>query len=122
MRRALAALAFAMPALCIAKPPPCTNWPMNMALTVLKNAGVTDPTKLDESKTKFIQLASEPIGKGVYRQIYDITFYEKTGAEIEVVTSTKASWKECSLDSVDVYIVSKKYNSDAPTSAYSPQH
>lgn len=90
---------------------------MNMALTVSKKAGVTDPTKLDESKTKFLQLASEPIGKGVYRQVYDIAFYEKSGAAIEVVTSTRASWQECSLASVDVYIVSRKYNSDAPLSA-----
>lgn len=113
-------IAFLAPALCMAKSPPCASWPTNMALVVLKNSGITDPTKLDESKTEAVQIASEPIGKGIYKQVYDITFHEKSGRTIEVVTSGKASWEECSISGVDVYIVFRKFNSNGRIEAVRP--
>jgi hypothetical protein len=75
---------------------------------------MTDPTKIDESKTHIVRLASEKIGKDLYRQIYDITFVEKTGATIRVVTSNKASWQECSMSGVDVYVVSRHLGGPDP--------
>lgn len=94
--------------------PSCPSWPTNMSYTVLKNAGLTDESKLDLSRTKAVRLASEKIGKDRYRQIYDITFREKSGGEIRVVTSSVASSDECSISSVDIYVVARKFNSDAP--------
>ncbi|WP_238537985.1 hypothetical protein [Paraburkholderia atlantica] len=79
-----------------------------MALVHLKNAGITDPTKIDESKTKAVRLASEKVGKDLYRQIYDITFIEKNGPRIEVITSSEASAQECSMSGVDVFVVSRR--------------
>jgi hypothetical protein len=114
MKRWLVALVLTAPVLCLAKSPPCASWPTNMAWTVLENAGIVAATKLDESKTRAVRLASERIGKDLYRQIYEITFYWKTGQKIEVLTSSTASSEECSISSVDVYVVSKKFNSDAP--------
>lgn len=105
----VAALTLALPALCsAASPMQCASWPTNMAEVHLKNAGITDPTQLDESKTRAVRLASEKIGKDLYRDVYDITFYEKSGTAIEVITSSKASSSECSMSGVDVYVVSKK--------------
>jgi hypothetical protein len=121
MRLLLTFAALAVPVFCMAKSPPCSSWPTNMALTVLKNAGITDPTKLDESKTSAVQVASENIGKGLYKQVYDITFHEKTGRAIEVITSGKASWNECSMSSVDVYIVFRKFNSDGDIQTVHPK-
>ncbi len=89
-------------------PTQCVSWPKNIAEVKLKNAGITDPTKLDESKTRAVRIASQKVGKDLYRDVYDITFYEKSGNAIEVVTSSEASSSECSMGSVDVYVVSKK--------------
>ena len=107
-RLALACLFLAAPALCLAASPQCASWPTSMALVHLKNAGITDPTKVDESKTKAVRLASEKIGKDLYRQIYDITFHETAGRDIEVITSSEASSSECSMGGVSVYVVSRK--------------
>jgi len=79
-----------------------------MAISGLKNAGITDPKKLDESRTKAVLLASEKTGKDLYRQIYDITFVDKSGAKFQVITSSEASSSECSMSGVDVYVVTQK--------------
>ncbi len=81
---------------------------MNMAQVHLKNAGITAPDQLDESKTRSVRLASQKIGKDLYRDVYDITFYEKSGRTIEVITASESSSSECSMSGVDVYVVSKK--------------
>ncbi|HKT96928.1 MAG TPA: hypothetical protein VJS30_10370 [Paraburkholderia sp.] len=99
----------ALPALALAaSPAQCVSWPTNMAEVKLKNAGITDPTKLDESKTRAVRIASQKVGKDLYRDVYDITFYEKSGRAIEVIMSSEASSSECSMGSVDVYVVSQK--------------
>lgn len=104
-----AALLLVVPALSLAASPvQCVSWPVNVAQAKLKNEGITDPTKLDESKTRAVRLASQKVGKDLYRDVYDITFYEKSGRTIEVITSSEASSVECSMGSVDVFVVSKK--------------
>lgn len=88
--------------------PDCTGvdrWPTNMAFVHLKNAGLTDNNKLDFTKTKTIRLASEKIGKDIYRQIHYIIFTEKSGNTIEVITSNNTSNDECSMSGVDVFVV-----------------
>ncbi|WP_176026126.1 hypothetical protein [Robbsia andropogonis] len=108
MKRLFLTLLLAAPLVCLAKAPACATWPTNMAIASLKNAGITDPTRLDESKTNAVLLASEKTGQDLYRQIYNITFFEKSGTKIQVITSSVASSTECSMSGVDVYIVSKK--------------
>jgi len=98
------------PLLAFSKTPNCTGkeqWPASMSFVHLKNANLTDNNKLDFTKTKIIRLASEKIGKDIYRQIHYITFIEKSGNIIEVITSSEASNEECSMSDVDVYIVSR---------------
>jgi hypothetical protein len=100
----LAAPAFAA----TTSPTQCVSWPKNIAEVKLKNAGIADPAKLDESKTRAVRIASQKIGRDLYRDVYDITFHEKGGTVIEVITSSEASSSECSMGSVDVYVVSRK--------------
>ena len=93
-----------------AKDPDCTSvdgWATSMAFVHLKNAGITDNYKVDFSKTKTIRLASEKIGKDLYRQIHHVTFTENSGSTIEVITMNDASHQECSMSGVDVFVVSK---------------
>ncbi len=78
-----------------------------MAFVHLKNAGITDNIKLDFSKTKTVRLASEKIGEDLYRQIHRVTFTEKNGNIIEVITVNDCSSKECSMGGVEVFVVSK---------------
>jgi hypothetical protein len=104
-----AAFAFAVPALCFAgSPPGCKSWPTNIAIVYLKNAGMTDPIKLDESKTHAVRIASERIGKDLWRDVYDIKFYEHGGRSFEVITSSEASSQECSMSAPTVWVVSQK--------------
>ena len=79
-----------------------------MAFVHLKNAGVTDNAKLDFSKIKVVRLASERIGKDLYRQLHLVRFVERTGNVIEVITANDASNKECSVSAVDVYVISRR--------------
>ncbi|WP_321884757.1 hypothetical protein [Paraburkholderia bannensis] len=108
MLAAFAALLLTPIASFAASPAQCVSWPKNIAEVKLKNAGITDITKLDRSKTHAVRIASEKVGKDLYRDVYDITFYEKSGRAIEVITSSEASSYECSMGSVDVFVVSEK--------------
>ena len=90
--------------------PDCSDpkrWPTLMAIAYLKNIKVLDPTRLDQSKTKARRIASEPLGKGVYRQVHHVTLMEKTGKTIEAITVNDASTQECSMSDVDVFVVTR---------------
>jgi hypothetical protein len=53
-------------------------------------------------------LASEQIGKDLYRQVHLVTVTEKSGIKIEVVTVNDASTQECSMTGVDVYVIKER--------------
>ena len=100
-----------------AQTPDCTGserWPTSMAFTHLKNAGLTDNDQLDFTKTKTERIASEPIGRApaplrsLFRQVHHVTFVEKSGRSIEVITVNTASRVECSESSVQVFLVSRQ--------------
>jgi len=94
----------------LSKSPDCSGpdrWPASMAFVHLKNAGITTNEKVDFSKVKTTRLASEKIGKDLYRQVHLVIFIEKSGNVIEVITSNDASNKECSMSDVDVFVVSR---------------
>ena len=99
-----------------AKNPDCTGperWPSSMAFVYLKNAEIIDSDTLDFDKTRAVRLASEKIGKDLYRQVHLITFVKKSGEIVKTITLNDASHEECSVSGVDVYVVSK-YLGDTP--------
>jgi hypothetical protein len=85
-----------------------------MAFVHLKNAGLIDNKSVDSSKTKTLRIASERIGKGLWRQVYDVTFTKITGDTIEAIAVHNSSFEECSMTGVDVYVVSKHLDRDRP--------
>ena len=94
-----------------AKTPDCTKpdaWPAGVAFTHLKNAGALDNSGLDFSKTKVTGLASEKIGKDLYRQVHLVQFVKRSGEDVLAMTVNEASSQECSMSNVDVYLVSKQ--------------
>lgn len=92
--------------------PDCSGgWPTNMAFALLKNAGITNNDKVDFSKTKTVRIASEKIGRDLWRQVYDVTFTEYSGRRIEAIAVHEASRKECSMSEVELYVVSQRLGS-----------
>ena len=77
MTRYALLLVLAIPSMCFAKWTPCASWPTNAAAVHLQNAGLVKIDQLDEAKTKAVPIASEKIGKDLYRQVFDITLYAK---------------------------------------------
>ncbi len=99
-----------VPSCVFAKDPDCTGtdrYPTSMAFVYLKNAGIANNNTLDFSKTKTTRLASEKIGKNLYHQVHLITYIEKSGKNIEVITVNDASSEECSMSDVEVFLVAK---------------
>lgn len=95
----------------LASAPDCSGaerWPTSMAFVHLKNAGVTSNDELDFAKTRTTRIASEKIGEDLYRQVHQVTFAEKSGDIIEVLTVNDASSEECSMSGVRVWLVSRK--------------
>jgi hypothetical protein len=91
--------------------PDCSaGWPTNMAFVHLKNAGLADNYSVDFSKTKTVHLASEKVGKDLWRQVSHITFTKKSGDALEAIAVHDASQEECSMTGVEVFVVSKHLN------------
>jgi hypothetical protein len=101
----------ALPSFLFAGSPECddpNNWAPSMAFVHLKNAGLIYNDTTDFTKTKVVRLASEKIGKDLYRQVHLVIFTEKSGNKIEVITVNDASHEECSMSGVEVFVVSKQ--------------
>ncbi|CAG22533.1 hypothetical protein PBPRB0660 [Photobacterium profundum SS9] len=99
--------------LSLASSPKCdapTSWAPNMAYVYLLNNKVLTADKVEHDKTIVSQIASEQIANDIYRQVHHVIFTLKSGESIEVITSNEASSEECSLGSVDVFLISNKFS------------
>ena len=99
--------------------PDCSGgWPTDMTFVHLKNAGLVDNRDIDwsniKSNIKTVRMASEKIGKGLWRQVYHVTLTKTSGETIEAIAVHEASFEECSMTGVDVYVVSKHIGRDHP--------
>lgn len=93
--------------------PNCSDgWPTKMAFVHMKNAGLSDNDSIDFSKTKTTRLASEKIGKNLWHQVYYVTFKKKSGGTIDAIAVHDASFEECSMSGVEVFVVARHLNPD----------
>jgi hypothetical protein len=83
------------------------SWAANMAFVHLKNDGLIQNETTDFAKTTAVRVASEKIGKDLYRQVHKVTFFDKSGHKIEVITVNDASNVECSMSGVEVFVISR---------------
>ncbi|WP_239364213.1 hypothetical protein [Snodgrassella communis] len=97
------------PTLSLAKAPNCFSWPMSMTEVWMKNTGIVDIKDLDESKTKITLMATEKKGNDLYTQIYHFIFYDKYNNSYEIITKIDSSHEECSISSVNGYLISKNF-------------
>ena len=95
------------------KDPDCSgteNWPTRSALVALTNAGITG--KIDWAKTKTTRIASEKIGKDLYRQVHRVSYAQVSGKVVEAITVNEVSSEECSMSGVEVFVVSKHFGEE----------
>ena len=107
----LSIVLFCVPRFAEASSPECSgpnNWASSMAYVHLKNAGLLQPETTDFAKTQVTRLASEKIGKDLYRQVHQVTFTKKSMDKISVVAVSDASHEECSMGRVDVFVISQQ--------------
>jgi len=91
--------------------PDCSgSWPTNMTFAYLKNLGLADNSSIDFSKTRTTRVASEKLGKDLWHQVYHVTFTRKSGDAIDDIAVHDASEEECSMSSVEVFVVSNHLN------------
>ena len=83
------------------------NWAAMIAFSHLKNEGLINNTDIDLDKTLVKRIASEEIRKDLYRQVHEVNFHKKIGTQIKVITVNNASQEECSMSSVEIFLVSK---------------
>ena len=94
--------------------PDCSSpdaWPAQMAFTHLKNAGIVANEDLDFARTQVSQIASEKIGKDLYRQVHLVRYFRKSGEEVAAIVVNEASSQECSMSDGDVFVISRRLGS-----------
>lgn len=79
------------------------NWPAAMTHVQLKNAGALANDEVDFSRTSVQQIASQRIGKNLYREVFKIAFHLKNGRLVQAIAVSDASNAECSMSVVTVY-------------------
>ena len=79
------------------------RWAASMTFVQLKNAGVLTNEQVDLSKTTSVQIASQKIGRDLYRQVFKVTYVRKDGAVVQSIAVSDASKEECSMSGVTVY-------------------
>jgi hypothetical protein len=84
------------------------NWAASMAFVHLKNAGLTDSYKTLHKQISVTRIASQRVGKDLYRQVHRVTLPQVGGKAIDVLTVSDASSQECSMDEVEVFVVSQR--------------
>jgi len=108
----IGAVLFLCPALVVAdSTPDCTGkggYPASMAFVYLKNAGLTDNIKTYFEGITVTRLASEKVGKDLYRQVHLVRFPQGSGEPLEVITVNDASHEECSMSGVEVFVVARR--------------
>ncbi|MGM4886407.1 hypothetical protein [Tardiphaga sp. 11_C7_N12_6] len=80
-----------------------------MTFVHLKNAGVLVNDEVDFGRTSVQQIASQRIGRDLYRQVFKIAFHLKDGRLVQAVAVSDASKEECSMSGVTVYRIAGSY-------------
>ena len=81
------------------------HWAASITFVKLKSAGVLTNEQVDFKKTQSVQIASQKIGRDLYRQVFRVTYILKDGHPVQAITVTDASREECSMSGGTVYRV-----------------
>ena len=92
------------------KAPDCSgpdHYAAGAAFTTLKNAGAVTSDNVDFERVKSTTVASEKIGKNLWRQVFHVIFPLKSGTPVEAIVVSDASSEECSMSEPQVYLIAK---------------
>jgi hypothetical protein len=81
------------------------NYAASMAFVLMKNAGLLTNEGVDFTATSVALIASEKIGKDLYRQVHLVTYRLKSGTSVSAIAVNDASHSECSETGVKLYVV-----------------
>ncbi len=79
-----------------------------MAFVHLKNTGLTHNYKTVHDRVSVKQVASQRLGKDLYRQVHRISLPQVSAEPIQVLTVSDASSQECSMGAVEVFVVTRR--------------
>ena len=104
-----ATIALSTPA--FAKDPDCggpNHWPAAMVFVAMKNANIVTNDQLDFSRTQATRIASEKIGRDLWRQVHLVRYFRKDGSALEAIAVSDSSQEECSMGDVQTFVISEK--------------
>ena len=93
------------------RPPDCSgpdHWAAGTAFTALKNDGAVTNDAVDFDHVTSRTIASERIGRDLWRQVFRVTFPLKSGDRVEAIVVSDASSEECSMSGAKVFLISKE--------------
>lgn len=86
----------------------CAQNTSQLVQGTLKNAGLIDPSQVDDNKTDIHLVLKKSFGGGRYEQVFSMVLHQHDGKSIHIITdSTTESDGECPGSDVKVFVVSK---------------
>jgi hypothetical protein len=75
----------------------------------LKNAGMLDPDSVDFHHATSRTIASQAIGKNLWRQVFHVTWPLKSGKNFEAIVVENVSNDECSMSEPQIFLISRQF-------------
>jgi len=73
----------------------------------MKNEGLLTNESVRWKQVQSRTIASQRIGKNLWRQIFRVTYPLTTGRKIEAIVVEEVSFDECSMSNPQIFLVSK---------------
>ena len=83
------------------------HYPAAAAFSVMKNEGLLTNESVRWKQVQSRTIASQRIGKNLWRQIFRVTYPLTTGRKIEAIVVEEVSFDECSMSNPQIFLVSK---------------
>lgn len=73
----------------------------------MKNEGLLTNENVRWKQVRSRTIASQRIGKDLWRQVFRVTYPLTTGRKIEAIVVEDVSFDECSMSSPQIFVISK---------------
>lgn len=84
------------------------NWPAANVFGAMKNAGIATNAEINFDRTVVKRIASDKIGKDLWRQVHLVKYYRKDGSTLKALAVSNASLEECSMSDVQTFVISEE--------------
>ena len=90
--------------------PDCSGaerYPARVAFAAMKNEGLLNNDNVLWKQVRSRTIASQRIGKNLWRQVFRVTYPQKNGQNVEAIVVENVSTDECSMSEPQIYLISK---------------